>query len=110
MLSRIVVGDIVQVMSGKDKGNRGEIVAVTKDRSKVKVRGIALRTKFEKAKDGSKTPGVIKKIEAFIHACIVMPICPETDKPCRVRTVVNSEGKKLRVSHRSGVEIRGSRG
>jgi ribosomal protein L24 len=43
----------------------------------------------------------IKKIEAFIDASNVMPICPSTDKPCRVNVKMLDSGVRQRVSNRS---------
>lgn len=110
MLARIKVGDLVQVLSGKDKAKRGEVIAITKDRTKVKVRGVALVTKFDKnskksipARTESATKGMFRT-EAFIHSCKVMPICPKTDRPCRVKTLT-IDNSKVRVSVRSGLKI-----
>ncbi len=103
MLSRIKVGDLVEVISGKDKKKRGKVFEISKDKAKVKVEGIAVATKFVKAGQG-KAAG-IEKVERFIHSCKVMPICPKTDKPCRVKADVTSEGKKIRVSVKSGLKI-----
>lgn len=105
MLSRIKVGDQVQVISGKDKGSRGQILVFNKSKSKVKIRGIAMGTKFERASGVESAKGVLKKVERFIYSCKVMPICPETDKPCRVKVKVTESGKKVRVSHKAGAEL-----
>lgn len=113
MLARIKVGDKVQVISGKEKGKRGEIIAISKDKSKVKVRNLFLVWKYSSSQQSRvAAPGVKSKdssgmhqVERFIHACKVMPICPETDRPCRVRIKVSDLGKKIRVSHLSGAKI-----
>jgi large subunit ribosomal protein L24 len=105
VLSRIKIGDQVQVISGKDKGARGQILVFSKDKTKVKVRGIAMGTKFVRPSGVESSKGSMKKVERFLHSCKVMPICPETDKPCRVKVKFSESGKKLRVSHRSGAEL-----
>lgn len=104
MLSRIRVGDRVQVMSGKDLGKRGEVISLSKDRSRVKVRGVALRAKFARRAGSEASSGPIVE-ERFIYTCKVMPICPETDKPCRVRIKQLASGDKVRISSRSEVEL-----
>ena len=107
MLARIKVGDLVEVRSGKNKGVRGKILEFSKDKTKVKVEGVALvnaRPKKTVANDSQKNEGPLKK-ESFIHACKVMPICPQTSKPCRVRASVTAEGEKVRVSAKSGLKI-----
>jgi large subunit ribosomal protein L24 len=104
MLARVKVGDLVEIISGKDKKKRGAILEISKDKSKVVVRGIALATKFQKSKNPGEK-GVLIKKEAFIHACKVMPICPKEDRPCRVRVSVAADNKKVRVSAFSGLKI-----
>jgi large subunit ribosomal protein L24 len=104
MLSRIKVGDQVEVISGKDKGKRGEVLVIEWPKSLVKVRGIALQSRHKKTKAVGKK-GAIEKHEAFLSVSKVMPICPKTNLPCRVRVKVLEDGKKVRVSHRSGSEV-----
>lgn len=112
MLSRIKVGDTVQVMSGKDRNARGVVLAISVDKMRVKVKGVALVSKFSKknrpmaknaSQDGKEL--LVNREERFIAISSVMPICPQTDKPCRVRTVVDESGNKVRVSARSGLKI-----
>jgi len=104
MLARIKVGDLVEVISGKDKKKRGVVLAVSKDKAKVTVKDIALVTKIEKSKKPGEKGSFVKK-EAFIYACKVMPICPETGKPCRVKVGFSADNKKVRVSAISGLKI-----
>ncbi len=109
MLARVKVGDLVEVISGKDKKKRGVITAVSTDGQKIKVKGIALATKFVKKQDplnksGENSSGIVKQ-ERFIHSCKVMPICPGDDKPCRVKVGKAPSGEKIRVSVRSGLKI-----
>ncbi len=84
-------GDLVQVISGNDKGLQGKVVQVFPDRQKVIVEGVNRIKKHEKVSQtarGSKTGGIITK-EAPIHVSNVM-------------LVVEHEGKKVvtRVGYR----------
>lgn len=103
MLRRIKKGDLVAVITGKDRGKQGRVLEVNHVLDTVRVRGIAMQTKHLKSHKAN-TPGKIEQLEAFIHASNVMPICPQSGKPCRVRNKV-VDGKRVRVSHRSGVTI-----
>ncbi|MCK4517866.1 50S ribosomal protein L24 [Candidatus Babeliales bacterium] len=104
MLSRIRKDDLVEVISGKDKGKQGNVIAIDRKADRVRIRGVAIRTKHVKPKSaGSK--GKIEKQESFVSACKVMPVCPETGKPCRVRVKRTDDGGKVRISHRSGTKI-----
>lgn len=99
-MARIKKNDLVQVITGKDKGKRGTILEVCPESGKVKVKGLALQVHHVKARKSGDVSG-IKKIEAFIDASNVMPVCPSTDKPCRVNVKMLENGTKQRVSNRS---------
>jgi large subunit ribosomal protein L24 len=101
---KIKTGDTVKVISGKDKGKRGEIIEIEKNNNLVRVRGVAIQVRHQRSKM-ARQKGRIDKIEAFLNASKVMPICSKTGKPCRVRTKLLESGKKVRVSHRSGAEL-----
>jgi large subunit ribosomal protein L24 len=84
-------GDLVQVVSGNDKGLQGKVVQVFPDRQKVIVEGVNRVKKHEKVGQtsrGSKTGGIVT-VEAPIHVSNVM-------------LVVEVEGKKVvtRVGYR----------
>lgn len=100
MLSRIKKNDLVMVISGKYQGKQGRIVEVDTKNDKVKVKGVAIVTRHVKPRS-AKEKGSIVKEEVFIPSCKVMPICPTTQKPCRVSVKTLEDGSKVRVSHRS---------
>lgn len=100
MIARIKKNDLVQVISGKDKGKRGQVIEVLPKKGKIKVKGIALQTRHVKARKAGEIGG-IKREEAFLALSNVMPVCSSTDKPCRVNAKVLDGGKE-RVSNRSG--------
>ncbi len=99
-MARIRKNDLVQVITGKDKGKRGTILEVCPTSGKVKIKGLALQVHHVKARKAGDVGG-IKKLEAFIDGSNVMPICPSTDKPCRVNAQVLENGTKQRLSNRS---------
>ena len=97
---RIKKNDLVQIMTGKDKGKRGTVLEVCPTSGKVKVHGLALQIHHVKARKAGDVSG-IKKIESFIDASNIMPVCPSTDKPCRVNVKLLDNGVRQRVSNRS---------
>ena len=99
-MARIKKNDLVQVITGKDKGKRGTVIEVSPSNGKVKVKGLALRVHHVKAGKTGEVGG-IKRLEAFIDASNVMPVCLSTDKPCRVNVKILDNGIKQRVSNRS---------
>jgi large subunit ribosomal protein L24 len=104
MLHRIRKKDTVVVISGKDKGKQGEIIEIDHIKGRVKVRGVALATIHRKPRN-EREKGEIVQEERFIAACKVMPFCSESKRPCRVRIKEAENGKRVRVSHRSGAEL-----
>jgi large subunit ribosomal protein L24 len=99
---RIKRGDTVQVISGKDKGVKGEILRVLREERRVVVKGanICVRHKKPSASD----PGGLIKAEKSIHASNVMLIDSKDDKPTRVGMKI-VDGKKVRISRRTSSMI-----
>jgi large subunit ribosomal protein L24 len=106
-MRRIRRGDLVQVISGKYKGARGKIVAVLADDDKVIVEGVNIKKRHLKPNARAPQGGIVER-EAPIHACKVMPVDPQTDKPTRVRIKKGEDGKKVRVGAKSGAVITAS--
>ncbi|HEV2917202.1 MAG TPA: 50S ribosomal protein L24 [Candidatus Babeliales bacterium] len=101
---RIKKNDVVHIISGKDAGKQGEVIEVLPKKSKIKVKGIALQTHHVKASKAGGAAG-IKVEESFIDLSNVMPICKITKKPCRVNAKILENGKRMRVSSRSGESL-----
>ena len=105
-MNRLKVGDLVQVISGKDKGKQGKITKILLEDGKVIVEGINTVTRHMKPSPRNQQGGKITK-DAAIHASKVMPIDPETGKPTRVRIKKSEDGTKTRVA-KSGATITAS--
>jgi large subunit ribosomal protein L24 len=100
---KIKKGDQVEVMAGKDRGKRGEVLRVVPKDGKVIVKGANMIKRHMKARrEGEKGERVEK--EALIDASNVMLVCPHTGKPTRIGFKVEG-GEKIRVSKRSGKAI-----
>ena len=92
--------DQVVVISGKDKGAKGKVVAAAPKTGKVVVENVAMVTKHQKPKQQGQPGGIIKK-EAFIDASNVMVICPKCGQPTRIGHVfIEGEGKASRRKRR----------
>ncbi|MCM3660829.1 50S ribosomal protein L24 [Georgenia satyanarayanai] len=113
-MARIKKGDLVVVITGRDKGKQGRVLEVDVERDRVIVEGVQRmkrHTKVGQSGRGAKTGG-IETIEAAIHASNVMVVDPETKKGTRVgiRTeTVERDGvertQRVRVAKRSGKDI-----
>ncbi|WP_071458959.1 50S ribosomal protein L24 [Bacillus massilinigeriensis] len=93
-------GDKVMVISGKDKGKTGNILAAFPKQSRVLVEGVNIVKKHAKPSQLNPQGGIISK-EAPIHVSNVMPIDPKSGEPTRVGYKVE-DGKKVRVAKKSG--------
>lgn len=98
-------GDIVYVNAGEDKGKTGRVLKVLIDKQRAIVEGVNMVSKS--AKPNAKNPqGGIEKKEAAIHISNLNPLDPKTGKPTRIGRERNAEGKLVRVSKKSGEEIK----
>jgi large subunit ribosomal protein L24 len=103
---RIVRGDTVEVINGRDKGMRGEVLRVLPKDDRVIVQGIALRKKHQRQiQTGGRTmsPGIIQ-FESPIHISNVMLVCPKCNEVTRVG-LVNEDGERKRVCKKCQAEI-----
>ena len=96
-------GDTVIVVSGDDKGLKGEVLETSPKEGKVIVKGVNFVTRHVKPRKQGDQGGIIK-VEGAMYACKVQLYCPKCDKGVRVKhTVV--DGKKVRVCAKCGAEI-----
>lgn len=92
-------GDLVQIMTGKDRGQRGKVLQILRDKNKVIVEELNMVKKHQKA--GQNQEAGIVEIEAPLHISNVMVIDPTDDKPTRVGYATD-KGEKHRISRRTG--------
>ena len=102
-MNRIRKGDQVVVITGKDKGKRGEVVRVAGD--KVVVSNINIVKRHTKPNPQIGQPGGVIEREAPIHVSNVMLFNPASGKGERIGTKVLEDGRRLRVFRSSGEAI-----
>jgi large subunit ribosomal protein L24 len=103
-MQKIRKGDSVVVLSGKDKGRKGEVLKVMPKDEQALVRGLTL-VKRHQRQTQTQEAGIISK-EAPIHLSNLAIVDPKDGKPTRVGFRVE-DGKKVRVAKRSGALIDG---
>lgn len=104
---KIRTGDIVVIISGKDKGKQGKILRVFPDKNRVVVEGGNMRIRH--IKKTAQQAGQRISYEASLHASNVMIIDPKTKKPSRIGYKIDTKtGKKTRIALKSGEEIKGA--
>jgi len=101
MAARIRKGDQVVVISGADRGKRGEVLTVLPTANRAVVQGVNVAKKHTKPK-GMGQPGGIIEAEASINLSNVMLVDPKTDKPTKVGFRVLEDGRKVRVARATG--------
>jgi large subunit ribosomal protein L24 len=101
MAAKIRKGDTVQVITGKDKGKRGEVLRVLPEENRALVQGRNMVKRHTKPR-GMGQPGGIVEQEASIHLSNLALIDPKSDKPTRVGFRELEDGKKVRVAKASG--------
>ena len=103
MANRIKKGDQVVVITGKDKGKKGDVVRVDGDR--VVVSNVNVVKRHTKPNPQAGIAGGVVESERSIHIATVALFNPATGKGERVATKVLENGKRIRVFRSSGEAI-----
>jgi large subunit ribosomal protein L24 len=101
--SKIKKGDNVVVLTGRDKGKRGEVIEVVPKENRALVRGINMVRRHQRQSQ-TQEGGIISK-EGPIQISNLALEDPKDGKPTRVGFKVLADGKKVRVAKRSGEQI-----
>ncbi|MGH3942795.1 MAG: 50S ribosomal protein L24 [Pseudonocardiaceae bacterium] len=99
-------GDTVVVIAGKDKGAKGRVIQAYPGAGRVLVEGvnrIKKHTRISRTQRGAQTGGIITQ-EATIDVSNVM-VVDSDGKPTRVGYRTDDEGKRVRISRRTGKDI-----
>jgi large subunit ribosomal protein L24 len=101
--AKIRKGDQVVVMTGRDKGKRGEVFRVIPKEARALVRGVNIVRRHQR-QTAAQEGGIIAK-EAPIHLSNLALEDPRDGKPTRVGFKRLEDGRKVRVAKRSGEQI-----
>lgn len=97
-------GDMVQVITGNDKGKVGEVISVDVENEKVLVQGVNRVYRHLRPSRQHPQGGRIQK-EMPVHVSNVLPIDPKTNRPTRVGFRINEDGSKERFAKQSGESL-----
>ena len=92
---KLIKGDKVRVLIGKDKGREGEIIRVIPKKNQIVVKGLNLFKKHIKASQQSKG-GIVEKERALLASKVIF-ICPECKKAARIGYQIDKQGNKYRI-------------
>lgn len=101
---RLRRGDRVRVVAGKHKGLEGEVLHVHHDTQRVVVEGVAVAKRAQRPTQENPRGG-FREQEAPIHVSNVQILDPQTEEPTRIGSKIRDDGRKVRVSVKSGVEL-----
>jgi large subunit ribosomal protein L24 len=102
---RLRKGDLVEVIAGKDKGKRGKILKVIREKGRVIVQGVGFIKRHTRPNPQRNIKGGIAEREAPIHVSNVMIVSPEDDRRSRIGARVLEDGRKVRVARRGGAVL-----
>jgi large subunit ribosomal protein L24 len=102
-MQKIKKGDRVIVLSGRDKGKKGEVFQVMPKDGRALVRGVNVVRRHQR-QTPQQEGGIISK-EAPIHLSNLALEDPKDGKPTRVGFAILADGRKVRVAKRSGEHI-----
>ena len=100
--------DTVEVIAGKDRGKRGEVLRVLPTKNRVIVQGLNLRKKHQRARPGAGGRQLAPEIVTFegsMDASNVMVICPKCGERIRVRTPRGEDGQATRECPECGNKL-----
>ena len=97
---KIRKGDHVIVLTGKDRGRRGEVLQALPKENRVIVQGVNLVRRH--IRQSQRQEGGIIQKEASLHVSNVAHVDPKTDQSTRVGFKILENGRKVRVALRSG--------
>jgi large subunit ribosomal protein L24 len=97
----VKIKDTVLVLSGKDAGRQGTVLAVDHDRQRALVERVNVVKKHAKANPRKGVKAGILEREAPVHVSNLMVVCPRCGKPTRVRTDRTGE-RRVRACSREG--------
>ena len=95
---KIKKGDQVVVITGRDKGKKGEVLEVMRSEARIRVQGVNIVKRHRRATQND-AGGIISK-EAPLHISNVAHVDPESGSATRVGFEVKN-GVKVRVAKRS---------
>ena len=106
-MQRIRKGDRVVVLTGRDKGKKGEVIRVMPKEERALVRGVNMVRKHQR-QSAQQEGGIISK-EAPVHVSNLAHEDPKDGKPTRIGFKSLDDGRKVRFAKRSGEQIPESR-
>jgi large subunit ribosomal protein L24 len=101
--ARIKKGDRVVVVSGRDKGRKGEVLKMMLQEDRALVSGVNMIKRHQK--QTARAQGGIVNRESPIHLSNIAHVDPKTGGPTRIGFKILGDGRKVRFAKKSGEVI-----
>jgi large subunit ribosomal protein L24 len=89
--------DNVVVTTGKDRGKRGRVLKVLREKNRLVIEGVNFINRHTKPNPQKNVKGGVVKREAPLHASNVQLICPECGAQTRIGHKLLGDGRKVRI-------------
>ena len=104
--TRIKKGDLVIVLSGKERGKSGKVLNIDHEKERAIVEKLmVVKRHFKRGRNPSAPEGGIVEKNGSIHLSNLALVDPESKKPTRIGVKVLEGGKRVRIAKRSGAQI-----
>src|SRR5579862_8785646 len=100
---RIRKGDTVQVLSGKHKGKRGQVMVALPEQGKVIVDGANMAKRHTKPRGTTMQGGIIDKDMPLPVAAVAI-VCSSCG-PTRIGMRIDEQGRKIRTCRKCGGDL-----
>ena len=100
----VKTGDTVKVLSGRERGKQGKVLAVIPKEGKVIIEGVNLVSKHVKPRKMGEQGGIVQA-EAAMYASKVQLVCPHCSKPTRIGHEICGDGTKNRICKKCGKSL-----
>ena len=97
-------GDTVVVVAGKERGKRGKVLRVLKDKDRVLIEHVNMIKKHQRPTQKLRQGGIIER-EGPLALSNVLVVCPRCDKPSRTGVKILTDGRKVRTCRRCNESI-----
>jgi large subunit ribosomal protein L24 len=104
--TRIKKGDVVFVLTGKEKGKTGKVLDIDHEKERAFVEKLmVVKRHFKRGRNPAAPEGGIVERNGSIHLSNLALLDPDSKKPTRIGTKLLDNGKRVRFSKRSGAQI-----
>lgn len=106
-MQKIRKGDTVEVIAGKDLGERGEVLGMFPKEDRVMVQGVNIVKRHRKARQAGtrQIPAQIVEMEGRLHVSNVMVVCPSCSQKTRVGIRTRDDGQRVRFCKKCNSEL-----